>query len=96
MNEFTELNLFNEYGKEITKEFEEINFKIQVGKRKDSDVFCEITIENNDWNIDTTGDFTDEQYSLIVKECESQIQKRKDYIKSYIDIEATEKWLLYN
>ena len=97
MNAFTYLDLFNEFGKEITKEFERTDFTIQVGNNDEPVTCCAITIEDDSYEIEVFGEqLTDDQYRLIEECCEIEIQSRKDHRAFCRDIEETEKWLMYN
>ena len=96
MKTFTDLNLFNEYGKKITNEFSRDYFIIQVGKDNEPKNFCDITINRDEFEIEVTGNLTDEQFSFLEEACAEEIQQRKDQMAFERDMEDTEKWLLNN
>ena len=96
MKTFTDLNLFNECGEKITHEFSLINFIVKVGKEREPKNFCDITINRDEFEIEVSGNLTDEQYSFLEEACAEEIQERKDQRAFERDMEDTEKWLINN
>ena len=76
---FKELNLFNGYGKQVTNEFSHDEFIIQVGTESEPEIWCDITISDYEFEIEPTGEFTDEQFSFLEERCSEAIQERKDH-----------------
>ena len=93
---FKELNLFNEYGKSVTNEFSRDYFIIQVGTAREPEIWCDITISDDEFEIEVNGEFTDEQFSFLEQCCAEAIQERKDHKAFSRDIDETERWLMTN